>query len=70
MIYHFKGSTKEIDVNDFIDAETVFNNIMFKPIISEDVQKSQMKFESNLSSARVRGNKSEKQLYEKNTKKF
>ena len=70
MIYHFKGSTKEIDVKDFIDAETIFNNIKFKPIIYEDVQKSQMKFESKLSSARVGGNKLEKQLCEKNTTKF
>ena len=30
MIYHFKVLTKNIDFNDFIDAETLFDDIKFK----------------------------------------
>ena len=30
LIYHFKGPTKEIDFNDLIDAETLFDDIKSK----------------------------------------
>ena len=30
LIFHFKSSTKDIDFNDFIDAEIIFDDIKFK----------------------------------------
>ena len=36
LIYHFKGLTKDIDFNDFIDAETLFDDIKSKKIRFED----------------------------------
>ena len=30
LIYHFKGPTKDIDFNDFIDVETLFDDIKSK----------------------------------------
>ena len=32
LIFCFKGYAKDIDFNDFIDAETLFNDIKFKRI--------------------------------------
>ena len=61
LIYHFKGPTKDIDFNDFIDAETLFDDIRSTKIRFEDVGKNQMELESKLSSARVGGNKLYKQ---------
>ena len=63
-IYNFTGSTKDIDFNDFIDAETLFYGIKSKRIRFEDVQKIQMGFQSKLSSVRIGDNKSNKQLSE------
>ena len=71
LIYHFKGPTKDIDFNNFIDAETVFDDTKLKKIRFEDVEKNQREFESELSSVRIGGNKSNKQLSEKeNITKF
>ena len=30
LIYHFKGSTKDLDFSDFIDSETLFDDISCK----------------------------------------
>ena len=62
LIYHFKRSTKDIHFNDFIDTETFFDEIKFKRIRLEDIEKNKMEFKSKLSSGRVGGNKSDKQL--------
>ena len=45
LIYNFKGPTKNIDFNDFIDARTHFDDIKSKKIRFDDVQKHQMEFE-------------------------
>ena len=29
LMYYFKGSTKDIDFNDSIDAETIFDDLKF-----------------------------------------
>ena len=52
LIYHFKDPTKDIAFNDFIDAETLFDDIKSKIIRTEDVEKNQSEFESKLSSVR------------------
>ena len=71
MIHHFKGPTKDIDFNDLIDAETLFDDIKSKKKRFEYVEKNERKFESKLSSVRIEGNKSSKQLSEKeNITKF
>ena len=57
LMYHFKGPTKDIDFNDLIDAETLFDDIKPKKIRFEDVEKNQREFESKLSSSRIGGNK-------------
>ena len=62
MIYCFKGSTKDINFNYFIDAETPFNDIKLKRKRSEDVEENQMKFKSKLSNKGVGGNKSDEKL--------
>ena len=49
---HFKGSTEDIDSNDFIDTENLFDNIKLKRIRCEDVEKNQMEFKSKLSSGK------------------
>ena len=64
LIYHFKGPTKDIDFNDFTDAETLFDDIKSKKIRLEDAEKNQMEFESKLRSGRIGGNKAHKQLIE------
>ena len=64
MIYHFKGLTKDINFNDFIDVKTLFDDIKSKKTILEHVEKNQMEFKSELSSASVWGNKSCKHLSE------
>ena len=64
LIYHFKGPTKELNFNNFIDTETLFDDTKSKKIRFEDVEKNQMEFESELSSIRIGRNKSEKQLSE------
>ena len=61
-MYHFKG--KDIDFNDFIYAETLFDDIKSRKIRFEDAEKIQMEFQSKLSSVRMGGNKSNKQLSE------
>ena len=71
MIFHFKSPTKDIDFNDFIDAETLFDDIKYKKIRFEDVEKNHSGFESKLSSVRIGGNKSNKMLSEiENITKF
>ena len=67
LIYHFEDPNKDIDFNDFINAETYFDDIKFKRIRFEDVKKkkkNQMEFESKLNSVKLGGNKSYKQLKE------
>ena len=64
LVYHFKGSTKDIDINDFIDAEALFADIMFKRVRFEDVEKNQIEFNSKLISEKIGGNKSYEQLSE------
>ena len=64
LIYHFKGPTKDIDFNDFIDAETLFDDIKSKKIRFEDAEKNQRGSESKLSSVKIGSNKSNKQLSE------
>ena len=44
-----KGPSKNIDFNDFIDAETVFDDITSENIKFEDVGKNQMEFVTKLS---------------------
>ena len=39
MIDHFKDPTKDINLNDFIDAETLFDGIKSKEVGFEDLQK-------------------------------
>ena len=43
LAYHFKGPTKGIDSNDFIDAKTLFKDIKSKKITFEDVEKTKNK---------------------------
>ena len=62
LIYHSKGATKDIDITDLIDAETLFDDIKPTKIRFDDVVKNQRKFESKLSSVEIGGNKSNKQL--------
>ena len=62
LIYHSKGATKDIDITDLIDAETLFDDIKPTKIRFDDVVKNQSKFESKLSSVELGGNKSNKQL--------
>ena len=62
LIYLFKGSTQDLDFNDFIDVETLFDGLKFKRIRFVDVEKNQMKLKSKLSSAKIGGNKSDEQL--------
>ena len=61
LIYQCKGSAK--DFNDFINAETLFDDINFEKIRLEDVEKNQMDFESKLSSVILGGNKSDKRKH-------
>ena len=44
-----KGPSKNIDFNDFIDAETVLDDVKSENIRFEDVGKNQMEFETKLS---------------------
>ena len=44
-----KGPSKNIDFNDFIDAETVFDDVTSENIKFEDVGKNQMEFLTKLS---------------------
>ena len=64
LVHQFKGPTKNINCNDFIDADTLFNYIKCKKIRLEDVENNQVKFEYKLSNARAEGNKSGKELSE------
>ena len=64
LIYHFKGPTKDIDFNDFIDVETFFDNAKSRKIKFEDVEINQREFELKLSIVEIGGNKSNKQLCE------
>ena len=57
LMYHFKGPTKDINFNDLIDAETLFDDIKPKKIRFEDLDKNQREFESELSSSRIASNK-------------
>ena len=43
LIYHFKGSNKDIDFKGFIGAETLFDNIKSKKTRFKEVEKYQMK---------------------------
>ena len=56
-----KGPIKIMDFNDFIDPETLFDNIKSKKIRFEVLKKY---FQLKLSSIRMGGNKSNKQLSE------
>ena len=62
LIYPFKGLTKNIDFNNFMDDETFFDDINSKKIGFEDAEKNQMEFQSKLISVRMGGNKSNKSL--------
>ena len=42
LIYHFKGLTEDTDFNDFIGAETLFDDIKSKTKRFEDVEKNQI----------------------------
>ena len=42
LIYHFKGPTKDIDFNNFIDAEILFDDLKSLEIRFEDVDKNQI----------------------------
>ena len=64
MIHHFKGPTKDVIFNDFVDTENLFVAIRSTKIRYEDAEKNQMEFESKLSSIRLGGHKSNKQLSE------
>ena len=44
MIYHLKSPTKDIDFNDFIDAEILFND-KAKKLRFKNVEKKQMGFQ-------------------------
>ena len=59
--FFFKVSTKEIDLNDFIDAETL-DDIKSKTIRFRDIGKNQMKLKLKSSSIKTEGQKSYKQL--------
>ena len=37
LVYHFKDPTKDIDFNDFVDAETLFDDIKSKNTRFKDV---------------------------------
>ena len=58
MIHHFKGPTKDVIFNDFVDTENLFVAIRSTKIRYEDAEKNQMEFESKLSSIRLGGHKS------------
>ena len=62
LLYHFKGSAEDLDFNDFIDAETLFDDAKFKIIRFEDVEKDQIRFKLKLNSGRIGGNNSEEYL--------
>ena len=62
LIYHFKGLTKDIEFDDLINAET--HQIKTKEIRFEDAEKIQMEFELKLSSVKIGGTKSGKELSE------
>ena len=64
LIHHFKGPTKDVVFNDFIDTENVFVAVSSTKIRYEDAEKNQMEFESKLSSIRMGDLKSNKQLSE------
>ena len=64
MIYSFKGPTKNTYFNYSIDAEILFDNIKSKKIRFEDVKKNHVEFQSKVSSVKLGGNKSNKQLSE------
>ena len=64
MIHHFKGPTKDVIFNDFVDTENLFVAIRSTKIRYEDAEKNQMEFGSKLSSIRLGGHKSNKQLSE------
>ena len=38
-MFYFKGSTKDIDFNDFIDPESLFHDLKFKRMRFEDLEK-------------------------------
>ena len=66
-----QGSSKDLDFNNFIDAETLFNVIKSKWIRFENVGTNQMKFKSNLNSVSIGVNKSDQLLSRKdNITKF
>ena len=62
LIYYLKGPNKDIDFNDFIDAETLFDDINSKKMLFEGSRKNQIEFKLKLSSVKIGGNKSNKQL--------
>ena len=51
LVYHFKGPIKNINFNDFIDIETLFDDIKSKKIRFEYAAKNKMEFQSKLSSS-------------------
>ena len=65
LVYHFKVHTKNKDFSNSTDAETLFGDIKSKRISFEDVEKNQRELESNISSVKIGGNKSDKQLSQK-----
>ena len=45
--YYFQGSTKDINLNDFINAETIFDDIKFKRIRFDDAEKNKWNLNRN-----------------------
>ena len=44
LIYHFKGENAGININDFINAETFYNNLKSHKIKLDYVEKKQIEF--------------------------
>ena len=63
LMQQFRGFTKDIDLND-LNAETLFDDIEFRRIRFEDVEKSQIGLKSKLSNVKIGGKKSDEQLSE------
>ena len=44
LIYHYKGTNRDVNFNDFIDSETHFNKPKLHKMKLEDLVKNQLKF--------------------------
>ena len=61
LAYYQKGSTVNVDFNNFIEAVTFFDEIKSSRMKLADADKNQMEFKSKLSHIRIGGEKSDKQ---------